>query len=429
MKIEFNGFKDLYTRKEYDKIIDVAKNLKIKNNFSEWDYFYYAQALYKNGMYKDCLNCFKESKKRYPDFTIIDGIMCWSLYHDKVKVFDAEMGDKDDLFNIVDFAIKHCKQEQYSAYELIISKAVSIIFSNKANNVINYKLGDKYLSMLKPCLLSDEEQLMSIDGKERRLSSVREKWYARKTKTLEKIGNYKLCIEIIDEAFNDINKFHNNGSHWLMYRKALCHYHLGNLDLAESILNDELKAFKHWSFYDYLFKINRDRGNQELAFQYAALAASYDREHKLRVTFYSEFAEYLNTLGKDEESGLHIKLVELIREEEDWKEDKRFKDYKINDSINDLSKKEVIDKLNTLWEQYKYANQKFIRGEVKRILPNGKSGFISDSMNISYYFQFKNFVKRISEVQIGQKVEFIAAERLDPKYNELKPNAVEIRII
>jgi len=119
----------------------------------------------------------------------------------------------------------------------------------------------------------------------------------------------------------------------------------------------------------------------------------------------------------------------LIREEEEWKEDKRFKDYKINDSINDLSKKEVINKLNTLWEQYKYANQKFIKGEVKRVLPNGKSGFITDSTNISYYFQFKDFVKRISEVQIGQAVEFIATEKLDPKYNELKPNAVEIRII
>lgn len=422
-------FKELYNNKEYDKIIETARNSEIQQVLKEWDYFYYAQALYKKGMYKDCLNCFKECKKKYPSFTVINNVMCWSLYQEKVKTFDIDSEDKDDLFKIVDYAIKHCKQEQYSAYERIISKTLDVIFSNKANNAINYKLGDKYLSLLEPSLLSDEEQIMIIDDKERRLSSAREKWYTRKTKVLEKLGIYNQCIEFIDKAFNDIQKFHNNGNHWLMYRKALCLYQLGNLDMAESILNKELKAFSHWSFYDLLFKIYRDRGNQEIAFQYASMAALYDREHKLRVTFYSEFAEYLNSLGMDEEAELHIKLVELIREEEEWKEDKRFKDYEISSDINDLSKKEVINKLNTLWQQYKYANQKFIEGEVKRILPSGKSGFISDSTNKSYYFQFKDFIKRINEVQIGQKVKFIATERLDTKYNELKPNAIEITII
>lgn len=428
MEIKFNEFKDLYNRKEYDKIIETARNSEIQA-LKDWDYFYYAQALYKKGMYKDCLSCFKECKKKYPSFTVINNVMCWSLYHDKVKTFDIETGDKDDLLNIVDYAIKHCKQEQYSAYEKIISKTLDVIFSGKANNAINYKLGDKYLSLLEPSLLSDEEKLLNIEGKDRRLSSAREKWYTRKVKTLVKLEDYKQSIEFIDRAFNDINKFHNNGDHWLMYRKALCRYHLGDLALAESILKEELKAFNHWSFYDLLFKIYRDTGNQEFAFQYAAMAALYDREHKLRVTFYSEFAEYLKSLGRQEESELHIKLIELIREEEEWKEDKKFKDYEINSDIRVLSKKEVIDRLNSLWQQYKYANQKFVQGEVRKILPNGKAGFIFDITNKSYYFQFKDFIKRINEVQIGQKVEFIASERLDTKYNELKPNAIEIRII
>lgn len=70
--------------------------------------------------------------------------------------------------------------------------------------------------------------------------------------------------------------------------------------------------------------------------------------------------------------------------------DKRFKDYVISKDIYDLSKKEIINNLNTLWQQYKYANQKVTEGEVIKILPNGKSGLIFDSTNKFYYFQFKD---------------------------------------
>lgn len=428
MEIKPFAFKELYGQREYNRIITMASDPDAKNNLSNWDYFYYAQSLYKKERYKDCIDCYKECKKKYPDFTYINNIMCWSVYHDKVKPFNMETQDKNELFKIVDYAIGQCKQEKYSAYELIISKALRIIFSNRANNAINYKLGDHYLSLIEPSLLSKEEQIRVIDGKERRVSSERERWYTRKTKALEKLGNYKECIQLIDKAFNDINRFHNNNNHWLMYRKAICHYEQGDLDSGESIIKEVLTAFSHWTFYGLLFKIYRDKGNQDLALQYSAMAASYDRDHKLRVTLYGELAEYLNTLGKYEESELHIKLIELIRKEEGWSEDKCFKNYIISDHINNLTKNQVMNDLNSLWQDYKYANQTFIKGEVAKVFVNGKSGLIYDNNNKSYYFRLGDFIKRTDRVLTGQKVEFIATERLDKKNNQLKPNAIDIRI-
>lgn len=369
MDIQSYDFKNLYGKEEYDKIIEISNDPQVKNTFNEWHYFYYAQSLNKKGMYQDSLSCFKECKKKYPGFLFIDGVMCRALYHDKIKTFDVETGDKEKLFSIVDYAIKHCKQEKFSAYEHIINIALKTIFFNKASNAVNYNDADKYLSLLNPSLLSDEERIKTLNGREMKVASAKEKWYTRKTKTLEKLENYEECIEIINLAFDNINRFHNNANHWLMYRKALCYYHLGELGLAENILNEELKAFNHWSLNNVLFKINRDIGNQELAFQYAATAALCDGDHKLRVTLYSELAEYLQLLGREDEAELHIRLVEMIREEEEWREDKKFKDYEVSDDISHLGKKEVIDKLIPIWEEYKYMNKEFVKGEVRRFYP------------------------------------------------------------
>lgn len=417
--------KDLYDKKEYDRIIEIASNKKENEILSKWQYFYYTLSLNKKGKFEECLDCIKECKKEYPNFTNINNTMCWALYHDKIKMFAIETGSIDELFEIVDYALKHCKPEKYSPYELILIKTLDIIY--KHMNSIDYKLGLRYLLLIEPSQLSDKEWSINVDGKDRKQASRREKWYQYKILTLQKLEEYEQCIEMVDNAFIDIKKFHYNNNQWFRYRKAICHYQIGDLDIAKDILNKILETFPNENFYALLFKIYRDKEDQEMALKYASMAALFNREHDKRVNLYFECAEYLNSLGNYEESMLHVKFVEFIRQEEGWREDKRSKEYKIDDEIDCLSKKEVNKRLDTFWQKNKYANQRFIKGEVKTILKNGKSGFITDDKNTSYYFQFRDFIERINEVKIGQKVEFIATEKVDPKDNVSKPNATEIK--
>jgi len=65
-------------------------------------------------------------------------------------------------------------------------------------------------------------------------------------------------------------------------------------------------------------------------------------------------------------------------------------------------------------------------GKIKKILPDGKAGFIETEDNKSYYFKTKDFVSKKDKLTIGQKVNFYLEDSFDVKKNQMTKCTVNI---
>lgn len=421
--------KDLYNSEQYSEGADYASSPEIRENFNEWDYMYYANCLYKLKRYEEFLDVYKESNRKFPESALLNGNMCWSLYHVHIKSFDYEHGNLNQFIKQVDYILEHCGDSPYSPKARVASLAADAVFRKKLSANIDYELGNKYLSCIDPGQLSLEEKEVTVDERTIKTASDREKWYTNKVKALLGMKKYEECIEYIDRSFIEIDKFHNNGHQWMKYREALCCLELGKYDAAEIFVNQALKTLKHWSLYELLYRVAAAKEDQENAVKYGALCAAADREHKMRVNFYVDFADYLAKAGKPYEAALHYKLVEEIRNEEGWKGFRLPDGFTYPENVASLDKKGVIRELVRFWNEEINRGVEFHEGVIDKILPGERSGFIQDNDGSSYYFSIRDFVKRIDSITEGAKVKYQLEDRLDKKKNIVKPNAVKISYV
>ena len=427
--------KNYYNRGQYVEAIEYASDPAVRSGFSMWDYIFLSKCLYKLKRYSDCLKVYEEFQGRFPGSDQLDDTMGWCRYYVYIKSFDFETENRFHFLEQVDYVLSHSSDSSYSPRIRTVMFATDAIFGQKLAVNPDYELADRYLSLINPSMLELKEHEHIVDGKAFKAESDREKWYRQKTKALYETGQYEKCLKLIDAAFaqddplNGIDRFHNNNDHWLNYKRAQCYYELGDYEFAAKIINAILSRFTHWCFYQLLFKISAEKGKTEDAIRYGAQCATFDRDHKPRVNFYEEYAAYLAANGYPREAALHYKLVELIREEEGWKGIRLPEEFSYPQDIIEMDKKEVIRNLVSFWNQEKEQGIEFHEGTIARILPNGKSGFIRDDTGKSYYFNIRDFTRRVSELQEGERVRYALTERLDKSKNEMKLNAVQISFI
>lgn len=424
-----DNIRNLYKQGLYKEIVDISRDSERVEFFNEWDYFYLLQSFYHLKEYDECLSLYKRLKKMNLDTAKYDSIMSWALFRSRILKYDMDKGSMQEFLRLVDYGITHCGDGVYSAKNCLANAAVNAIYIGKAKNTINYELAYKYLRVINPRELSNEEYVTNIKGKELKVSSAREKWYVRMTKTLEKLGRYRECLELVDEAFSTVSTFHTDNDKWLLYRKSKCLYKLNRLDEAEDLLREILKSHKKWIVYELMFMINRDKGNHDEALHNIALAALSDKGHDLRVTFYENAADYMYKSGMNHEADLHAYLSVLIRRENGWKGN-MYSGKDFGETIMQMNMDETVKELTGFWESIKYKDISFVRGYISNILPNQKSGFIkSYDGGIQYYFQTRNFINPVKQVRTDQIVEFIPGEQYDKKKERMSPVATEIRIV
>ena len=423
--------KNMYDQGKYEDAIAYAKDAAVRDNFTEWDYFYLSMCMYKLKHYAECLELYKEFHQKFPESDKLDDNMGWSLYHENLRNFDYEHGDRERFIKQVDYILSHTTDSQYSPKTWVARYAANAVFKKHLGDNPNYELGNRYLSYINPLNLDTAEGEANVEGRKMRMASERERWYNYKTKALYKLELYNECLEYIDEAFRTVvGRFHNNGDHWLNYRKALCLFYLGDVDGAEKTINGVLKKFKHWCFYELLFNIAVTKGDFDAAIRYGATGALVDREHKLRVTFYKNYADFLMQNGYQREADLHYRLIECIRTEEEWKALKLPPEHSYPPDILNMDKKNVLKELNAFWKEEKERGMKFYEGTIERVLPNGKSGFIrDDETGDSYYFNVRDFTKKVKTLHEGARVRYARDERFDKSKNKNCLNAVELSFV
>ena len=421
--------KNFYNNKEYAKGVEYGSNPDNRKDFNEWDYLFYSKCLYKLGSYEEILVLYKEFHELFPESDKLNNNMGWSLYHARLKTFNFKTDDIKKYLSQIDYIIKNCNDDQYSPRSFILMHVIDAIFKKKIAANINYELSNKYLSLIDQSKLSDKESEREENWEIKKCESDKEKWYRMKIKTLLNLKKYHECIKYADESFEEVTKFHDSNFYWVNCWKAKSYLYLGQYDIAKEVINSILKSLNHWVLYYALFEIYANQGEIENALRVACIGALNGNDYKVEVSFFNDFAYFLFKNAYVREAALHYKLIEIIRSEESWKKIKLPNDFSYPEDIVSMDKQTILNNLKKFWHQEKNRGLEFFEGTIIKILPNDKSGFIEDTLGNSYYFNIRDFVKKINSLTIGLRVRFTLAERMDKKKNEIKKNAVEISII
>ena len=149
----------------------------------------------------------------------------------------------------------------------------------------------------------------------------------------------------------------------------------------------------------------------------------------MRVKFYENFATFLGSQGMFMEAELHRQLVVLIRKENDWPLKERHKAWEIPEELAAMDKQTVLKELNSFWRKWKDKDKVYFTGTVRKLLGEGKSGFIESDDGKSYYFNARDFQRRNTVPQEGMRVRFTLTDRMDKSKGVVKPNATDIIMI
>ena len=433
-------FKYLYNSQDFKEIINLHNKLNNTQEYKEWDYFYLASSFNKLGQYKYAYEIGQECKRKFKEFKNINNVIGWSLYYGVIKNFNEEVDNVNSILKYVDYITELCEQEKFYPYELTVKKIIKIIYS-KVDTNIDYKLGNKYLDLLDPNKLSNEERIVKKDGVDKRIISDRENWYLKKSKALYELKMYNECLNIINPKlpvttttpiimyFIIERKFSESTEKNLRYRQACCYIALSDYITAKKILLDLSEKFTEWWIYEKLYQIEKSSGSFESTLKNASIALLRDNQHKSRVKMLEDVGDYLINNEYIKEAQYHYNLVRLVRMEEGWKENKRLETLVNDENIKLSDKRDTLKYLNDFWKKYKYIDVTFEEGTIAHIMDGGRSGFIYSINGVSYHFVINNFLRKPRNINVGEKVKFIPKEGFDKKKNRKSQQAMDIEFI
>lgn len=414
------SFKEMYSQKRYKEIINIYLNMSADNidSIGEFDYLHIVNSFYKEKDFNKCLEIYKVFIKHYPSSSILNNRIGYSMYHVYLKKHRFHDGNKKYI-EYVNYITKICKQEKYSPLWFVLKKAIDSILDGKIKPIPDYELANRYLDCINPELLDSNP----VKTQKRELASDQEYWYNKKTKILLKLKRYEETIKYCDIALNRIHKFHSNMNIWLMQRKADALYNLDQIDRALDLLNEiKLNGFSHWFINKSLFEIYVKKNNEEKAKMNIALAGTFDKRHEGRILMYEAAAKYLHSVGLSHEALLHSTLSFCIRVENKYN---KTITYSI-EHMDGYTKDDVLKELLPIWNKWINDNKTFIKGQIIKLLPSEKDGFIR-SDNRSFYFSIKD-VKNPQSIRVNADVTFTLEDRLNKKKGTVNPCAVEITV-
>lgn len=423
--------KNMYNLGQYEQVAAFRNDPDEVRRFSEWDFFYCANSLYKLGRYQECRDLCRVCSEKYPDFRMLDDKVCWCIYQTEIKNFDFRQDNIQTLLNRADYIFEHSGDSRFSP-RWWTAKFIAKANEDDLLHVENgYALVSRYLEKVNPDTLDTAERV-SVDesGKSRRLASDRESWYSKQSKALLKINAYDACIACCDRGLKALTGFHSNNDSWMRYRKAKCMQALGKPDEAEKYVVEILKSgFSHWCLLQLMFEFEAEKGNHEKALTYAGACCLSDEEHKMRVGFYEDLADHLAESGETELAMLLRRLVLLLRAENEWRERNYQGEWRFTDEINAMDKQAVLDRLNPVWREWRDKDKVYLTGKICKLLAEGKSGFIEADNGGSYYFNARDMKGRTREPRDGMRVRFTLTEKMDKSKGIVKQNAVEITVL
>ena len=424
-----------YRKQErYNDAVDLYRELwtEHRERCNEWEGWGYAICLRKLGNSEKALEICRAVYQTKPEFKAGKNLYAWCIYDTEIKK-DNEQIKKDEgkFYKAVSAIQELTSQDQYSPHSKTIFRAIDYLIETKQIYPAEAVIG--WIDKLDQNTLSDEPyRFIGADGKQREVQSEKEKWFAIKTKSLEKLGRYEECTDICKEALETILNFHYNNDVWFKRRIALSKAYLGDKQKAAEELETILQRKKEWFIEHEIANIYFDLGDNKKALDYAIDAALNFGKNENKWELFLLMAQILIAQGRVDDAKEHLIFAAKLRVDQEWKIpeklEKMLTEYKIDISIS-KKQSELLKKLRVLWEKEKYSSLPSMDGTIKTILTNRKAGFISGENGKDYYFKTNSFKGNNKRLERGLKVSFIIEDSFDKKKKIKSKAATHIKEI
>lgn len=406
------ALRDIGEFKEASELYDRAWN-QSREDWNNWELFYYAHSLRKVGRFTDALEICREIWRREDKFEPANNLYSWLIYDTEIK--QDQISNQATFLRAAKGILKLTKQDRYSPYTKTVFKAVEV---SKAAN--DWRKVLEWLSLLDSTALSRERAVFSDSrGEAKTYPSEVEKYYNYLTEIQFKLGQWEECIKTSKEALGSdvVDKAIRI---WISRRLAKSYLELGNLEEAKQILEELIKVKPDWFLKDELAQIYLKMGDRDRAMNLAMRAAldPGDPEHKVKL--YVFLAKLLVAEGRLNEGKAHAELATAVRIYKGWKIEKELESLmsSLGVDVKVLRDYQTLLKVNKkTWESFSFQGQEALKGTIKKLLPNNKSGFILGEDEKSYFFGLRDFKGKKDLVQEGLNVRFYTAVGFDKKKN------------
>jgi hypothetical protein len=393
---------------------------EFSDEFNDWDAMYMIQAAKHSNyrVYGDLIPLvekFKADEK-------VTGNFGWYIYDLFVKSKDAVSlrGNEKPIMSLLELGVQKnfsVPQDYPCAFTLSAFKLLDAFSDQASFNAAKVK---SCLKLLNPEFLSaKEENYTTAEGKEIVNASMKEKYYSKLSKALDKLDEFDRCLEVSREGLEKLDSFHNDNDLWFQYRIAKSELGIGNFDIAKGLFEELVKTrvgSTKWFLFKEIAKIYFDKGDYKTAQNFSIKGLLLGEEIKLSKELYILQAQlFFRFKQLDNVKVIADLLNSFYLEDEEAKisvESKKLLDFCKVTPENAYSLEEAKAIANELFVNIRFEGQIVLKGKVVNINKNGKSGLIVAISGEKFVFRKQNFKKKQRDLLLlnGAKVSFFKSE-------------------
>lgn len=195
--------------------------------FNETQATDYIRALKESNELEEAIrvsNYFLENAPTLLNYRKIYGYMLYEMHIDVKEI------NEEAFFEALKTITTMCKPGAGSPYHAAVAKAIRYV-TTKATPDYNQVLEVLAFENLETLSI---EPFITKDGKE--LESKKERHYRFLVRALFETSQFDKCIEVANDALQEIKKFHYMADYWMLYYKAMAYLKTDDFESAKNLL-------------------------------------------------------------------------------------------------------------------------------------------------------------------------------------------------
>ena len=342
----------------------------------------------------------------------------YALYNKFINVDDETIKTKENLFfDIFDEILDLCKQERYSPVESCINRVIKYA---QNQTPINYELINKVLEHLDVNKLSSES-FTNSEGRE--YESRKERYFRLRVRALYEIKEYRLCVEIANNALASNLKWHYSALQWIKYYRGCCLVELKEFDEAKKEFISLHNRIRGINFYEVLYRTDASLGNDKQANTYLLYEFFENGYDVSQMSLYTHLKQACNKTGNELVNKVVSSFIKALANENNLESDEVIDEkYTNKDSseLYDLMYEIIMNNLGLFVERHE--------GNIVYYNEENKYGSIGVYDQDNVFFRQADFIYD-EEVMKRDRVEYTLMPTFDNKKQRLTSKAILIKTI
>jgi tetratricopeptide (TPR) repeat protein len=378
----------------------------------KWAGWGYAFCLRKLGRTEDAFDVITAVLKLDPAFRFGRSLCSWIVW-DSIR----QQTTNDEISRRAKWVIRLSKDVE-DPYSTMTPFVRAVLRAARAwSDAGRYRNTLSWLEQLDPTRLNnDEGSFTDSKGKTRRIGSAREKYYALRTRALEKLGRWTECLEVAREALVCCSPLHHDNDIWFARRAALACAHCGEAQSAIKELEALVARKPAFFLHTDIARIALAVDDLDLAKRHVLAALTSRSELAYKLPALKIMAGILAKTDRTADARDHVELAISIRSASEWGPDAELA--RLASDLGAQSDRAVQDVLPSLlerWATWSGDQNPRQEGTIERLLPHGRAGFIHAPGGNRHYFDIRDWKGRDRKPTEGLSVTFSTASGFDKK--------------